>query len=121
MAQDNAHQHPRDEMLVNTEHLMALKLAHVKKEYASFLQQKAKVDWINFGDENTSFFHNSLKHRYTHNRINQIHIDGVLVYDPHIIQNVFTSFYIDLMYRSLENRSKINMKFIDAGPSLLRI
>ena len=37
LAQDNMHKYLRDEMLVNADCLMALKLAQIKKDYASYL------------------------------------------------------------------------------------
>ncbi|XP_062118466.1 uncharacterized protein LOC133832098 [Humulus lupulus] len=40
-----------------------------EKVYASFLRQKSKITWLRFGDENSSFFHASLKQRQTSNRI----------------------------------------------------
>ncbi|XP_062080939.1 uncharacterized protein LOC133785740 [Humulus lupulus] len=37
--------------------------------YDSFLRQKSKVNWLRFGDDNTSFFHACLKQRKEVNRI----------------------------------------------------
>ncbi|XP_062100788.1 uncharacterized protein LOC133806713 [Humulus lupulus] len=37
--------------------------------YASFLYQKSKIDWLRFGDDNSLFFHASLKKRKLANRI----------------------------------------------------
>ncbi|XP_062085965.1 uncharacterized protein LOC133792073 [Humulus lupulus] len=39
------------------------------KMYESFLRQKSKINWLRFGDENTAFFHASLKQRRIRNRI----------------------------------------------------
>ncbi|XP_062106102.1 uncharacterized protein LOC133817568 [Humulus lupulus] len=37
--------------------------------YESFLRQRSKITWLRFGDENTSYFHDSLKQRKIGNRI----------------------------------------------------
>ncbi|XP_062100478.1 uncharacterized protein LOC133806385 [Humulus lupulus] len=39
------------------------------KMYESFLRQKSKINWLRFGDENTAYFHASLKQRRIRNRI----------------------------------------------------
>lgn len=33
----------------------------VHAHYLSFLQQKAKYDWLKMGDENTSLFHRAIR------------------------------------------------------------
>uniref|UniRef100_A0A803PYC3 Reverse transcriptase domain-containing protein n=1 Tax=Cannabis sativa TaxID=3483 RepID=A0A803PYC3_CANSA len=40
-----------------------------EKMYLSFLKQRSKINWLQKGDENTSFFHASLKKRKMENRI----------------------------------------------------
>lgn len=43
------------------------------KAYLYFLKQKAKIDWIKAGDENTSLFHQSIKSRNIQNQVYSIH------------------------------------------------
>ncbi|XP_062118717.1 uncharacterized protein LOC133832382 [Humulus lupulus] len=53
-----------------------------EKIYASFLRQKSKITWLRFGDENSSYFHASLKQRKISNRIvSYIDADGQFVDD----------------------------------------
>ncbi|XP_074291146.1 uncharacterized protein LOC141617914 [Silene latifolia] len=44
-------------------------LRHLSKIQHSFLSQRAKTDWIKYGDENTIFFHNHIRARQIHNRL----------------------------------------------------
>ncbi|XP_062089476.1 uncharacterized protein LOC133796011 [Humulus lupulus] len=37
--------------------------------YESFLRQRSKITWLRFGDDNTSYFHASIKQRSACNRI----------------------------------------------------
>ena len=66
------HAHPLDAHLVTANKACAQNLAEAKQHYASFLQQRAKLSWLKYGDENTKFFHRSINHRRTHNKINMI-------------------------------------------------
>ncbi|XP_062093811.1 uncharacterized protein LOC133799837 [Humulus lupulus] len=64
-----------------------------EKIYASFLRQKGKITWLRFGDENSSYFHASLKQRQISNRIDSyIDIDGHFVddYDKLNLIKLFT-------------------------------
>ncbi|XP_056688147.1 uncharacterized protein [Spinacia oleracea] len=58
-AQEAMHLHPSDHSLANEE-LDAIKTYKDKHQiYLDFLRQKAKVEWIKHGDENTALFHQS--------------------------------------------------------------
>ncbi|XP_062113186.1 uncharacterized protein LOC133824323 [Humulus lupulus] len=46
--------------------------------YESFLRQRSKITWLRFGDENTPYFHASLKQRKLGNRITSFMDDAVL-------------------------------------------
>uniref|UniRef100_A0A803QJR3 Reverse transcriptase domain-containing protein n=1 Tax=Cannabis sativa TaxID=3483 RepID=A0A803QJR3_CANSA len=54
-----------------------------QKDLYSFLQQKAKVNWVKGGDDNTAFFHAIIKDRRTQNRILSIESkEGTRCEDP---------------------------------------
>lgn len=46
------------------------------------MQQKAKVKWLTDGDENTAFFHGSVKSKNQKNRIHGMYVNGVWCSDP---------------------------------------
>ncbi|KAK9071869.1 hypothetical protein SSX86_008299 [Deinandra increscens subsp. villosa] len=64
---DNSSQDLRDEELI---YLHALKDAEEDEEL--FLKQKAKIDWLAAGDQNTSYFHKAVKGWQSRSRINGI-------------------------------------------------
>ncbi|KAF7828542.1 reverse transcriptase [Senna tora] len=55
---------------------------------------KARLDWLQLGDSNTSFFHNSVIHRRRTNRINALKDTvGNWFYTPEDINNHITSYF----------------------------
>ncbi|XP_062103589.1 uncharacterized protein LOC133814674 [Humulus lupulus] len=61
----------------------AAEFARMSKLYESFLRQKSKNNWLRFGDENTAYFHASLKQRRMRNRITSFTNDeGQVVENP---------------------------------------
>ncbi|KAK9078070.1 hypothetical protein SSX86_002127 [Deinandra increscens subsp. villosa] len=67
LVNDNSNQALRDEELV---YLQALKIAEEDEEL--FLKQKAKVEWLAAGDQNTSYFHKAVKGWQSRSRIHGI-------------------------------------------------
>ncbi|KAJ0610676.1 putative RNA-directed DNA polymerase [Helianthus annuus] len=57
-------------------------LRKLEKQKCMELKQKARIDWIKYGDENTSFFHNIINLKKASNRISAINIDGSVYSDP---------------------------------------
>lgn len=84
-----------------------------------FLQQKAKIDWITNGDENTQIFHQILKYREQKNAIYSI-IDGDGIWrDDHSeMKNAFLSFYKQLLGSTMASRKHVNQRIVDMGPVL---
>ena len=116
--QNLLHEHPHDPLLATYEVQAVTILKQAKEDYASYIQQRSRLQWLKFGDENTKVFHQSLRHRRAHNTINILHVNGHLVSDPHEIQQAFISFYSDLLCCAMRDRRKINMNIIQAGPVL---
>ncbi|KAK1414737.1 hypothetical protein QVD17_30488 [Tagetes erecta] len=58
-----------------------------------FLKQKSKVEWLKAGDNNTRFFHNSLKARKHRSRIDIIMDGGGNVHEGDNVQKAFVTHY----------------------------
>ncbi|KAL2897430.1 Nestin [Bienertia sinuspersici] len=58
-----------DQDVVEEEQERLEEFKKVSKDYFSFLTQKSKINWLKAGDENTRFFHRSLKIHQYHKRV----------------------------------------------------
>ncbi|XP_062106372.1 uncharacterized protein LOC133817788 [Humulus lupulus] len=71
---------PSNASLVSAEREAYLEYRRQEKFFESFLRQKSKITWLRFGDDNTAYFHASLKKRKISNRIvSYISADGLLL------------------------------------------
>ncbi|XP_074288613.1 uncharacterized protein LOC141613770 [Silene latifolia] len=96
--QTQLHPNPHDPILREVEQTAAQQYYILHKAQLSFLRQKAKIDWLNNGDENTGFFHSSIRVRQIHNKVLNIHdIHGTLQTDLAQIENAFLECYIALL------------------------
>ncbi|XP_062119230.1 uncharacterized protein LOC133832977 [Humulus lupulus] len=83
LAQLILQQSPSSNLLQQEEDEAATEYARMSKLYESFLRQKSKINWLRFGDENTAYFHASLKQRRMRNRITSFTTDvGQIVENP---------------------------------------
>lgn len=90
----------------------------VHHNYISFLRQKAKVRWAEKGDENTRVFHQSIKIRRAHNRVNIIKNDiGEWVSRPKEVTQALLQFYQTLLGSRGETRI-ITLTIIYKGRAL---
>ncbi|KAL9243891.1 hypothetical protein vseg_017728 [Gypsophila vaccaria] len=81
------------------------KLAEAQDEY---LQHKTKAKWIRNADRNTSYFHGLFKGRRNHNQVLQIeNQESIPITNPNHIQDIFLSFYRDLLGTS-KNTTRIS-------------
>ncbi|XP_062074993.1 uncharacterized protein LOC133779000 [Humulus lupulus] len=55
--------------IINEEVAARASYRKCQDNYLAFLKQKAKISWLNEGDDNTSFFHQSLKQRRSINSV----------------------------------------------------
>ncbi|CAO2827750.1 unnamed protein product [Amaranthus hypochondriacus] len=117
-AQANPHMDPQNHVLADIEHSLAKQLGKTRKDYASFIQQQANLEWLKYGDENTTVFHNSIKRRRTHNYIRMLILDNRVISDPLDIRQDFLSYYSDLLCSAMGNRARLNMQTIRARPIL---
>ena len=70
---------------------------------------------IQLGDDNTRYFHQSSKQRHRSNRITHLHLNGVDITNPKLIQREFSQFYSNLFCTKLENRAKIKLEVARHG------
>ena len=70
------------------------------------------------GDENTKFFHQSIKHIHRANTINVLHMGSEIISDQARIQDIFQKYYTYLLCNDIENRRPINMNIVHKGPVL---
>ncbi|XP_048491432.1 uncharacterized protein LOC125492761 [Beta vulgaris subsp. vulgaris] len=68
------------------------------RNYTLFPSQKAKIRWLNEGDDNTRYFHQSVKVRRIHNRINTVRKEnGEWANNSTEVANAFLEFYHGLL------------------------
>ncbi|XP_057790955.1 uncharacterized protein LOC131008071 [Salvia miltiorrhiza] len=67
------------------------------------LKQKSRIRWLNDGDRNTSFFHNSIKARKKQLHIPQLRIDGTDSYDQDEIAAHIVRYFSNLFADSTGN------------------
>ncbi|XP_062076508.1 uncharacterized protein LOC133781498 [Humulus lupulus] len=86
------------------------------KNYIQYLSQKAKVDWIKSGDENTKMFHTSLKVRRQQNTIYSIRDqNGNWVDNQEGVIKAFLEFYDSLLGTKIEGRTRVHKRIVQEG------
>ncbi|KAK1421739.1 hypothetical protein QVD17_24328 [Tagetes erecta] len=90
-----------------------------------FLKQKSKVEWLAEGDNNTVFFHNSLKSRNHRSRIDVIMDGGGCIYEGENVQKAFVTHYENFLGVkgdiSLTPTPDLFQKRLDSGVANLMI
>lgn len=110
---------PTDRMAVNAETEARKEYCRVHKTYTDFLKQKAKVEWIGYGDENTKMFHQSLKIRRLKNTIHAIFDDGGnWRNDPEAVNDDFLNYYVKLLGSKMESREPVIAGIINLRPKV---
>lgn len=88
--QEELQKKPCDNTLLVKEKELLEEFCDLRKDYTSFLYQKSKMKWIQEGDENTSFFHNSVMIRQYHNKVLSVHdLQGMVHEEPEQISAAF--------------------------------
>ena len=68
------------------------------KDEESLLKQRSRINWLQLGDRNTKFFHNSLLHRQVRNRIHSLHDStGTLITDQQEMGKLASTYYEQLL------------------------
>ncbi|KAM6580277.1 uncharacterized protein LOC115695151 [Cannabis sativa] len=117
--QSKVHQQPLNTEFTGKEKEAQDKLVVAQKNYSSFLQQKAKIAWLQDGDWNTAFFQSSIKQRIRANRILSIEQrDRSRTHEPNQITTAFLEYYKELLATKIDNRRKINTRVLSICPYL---
>ncbi|XP_062075376.1 uncharacterized protein LOC133779430 [Humulus lupulus] len=99
-----------------------LEFKRQEQMYASFLYQKSKIAWLHFGDDNSSFFHASLKKRKLTNRIVSYVTDEGRVEDDYTeVTNHFFQHFKNFLGAASKASGKIYSQVIACGLVLVCI
>ncbi|XP_058776279.1 uncharacterized protein LOC131650591 [Vicia villosa] len=108
-------------------HLMELvknktdRLLELNQMEESMLKQKAKVEWLKLGDENNTFFHNSVRERHRHNNMNTLtSLNGSFLNNREDITKEIIEYYTTLLGTSSNALKGIDRHCILRGKILSR-
>ncbi|XP_062075342.1 uncharacterized protein LOC133779386 [Humulus lupulus] len=110
---------PSNASLVSTEREAYLEYRRQEKFFESFLRQKSKITWLRFGDDNTAYFHVSLKKRkMTNHIVSYISDDGSVVHDYEKVTHHFLHHFQSFLGCAGRANGHIDMQSISCGPVL---
>ncbi|KAL2253034.1 UNVERIFIED_CONTAM: hypothetical protein Sindi_0098100 [Sesamum indicum] len=102
----------RDELYIQLEHCCRLVLAKATKLEQIMLQQRAKMQWMKFGDQCSRVFFRKIAQRRSSRRIFQINDDQESTHtDPEEVINVFVTYYQSLLGGD-RRRTAIDIRFL---------
>ncbi|XP_074298721.1 uncharacterized protein LOC141629646 [Silene latifolia] len=89
---------PTSSDLISQEIGIIAKLRRLLKDRDSFLQQKAKAQWLEEGDTNSAYFHGIIRKKCMRNTVIQIEDQhGIVCSDSSSIQSAFLEYYQGLL------------------------
>ncbi|XP_022024330.1 uncharacterized protein LOC110924645 [Helianthus annuus] len=83
------------------------KIKECQEVMALDMQQKARLRWVELGDENTNFFHSIVNNHIARNRIAGLWIEGVWVSDPIQIKAQFLLAFKEKFKEPVRSRPRI--------------
>ncbi|XP_022877112.1 uncharacterized protein LOC111395370 [Olea europaea var. sylvestris] len=91
-------QSPLDSSLHREESRLQKELCELSRAEEGILRQKARVKWLNLGNQNTVFFFKAMKSHYSKSKVVSIcKDDGTRVEEPHEVSEVIVAFYQNLL------------------------
>ncbi|XP_048493649.1 uncharacterized protein LOC125494123 [Beta vulgaris subsp. vulgaris] len=102
------HQDPRNDNLIIGEKRAASTYRKLAERHHSFLKQKARLEWMRCGDENTRVFHQAIKARRLQNTVYGItDSNGRWVDSQEQVNDAFLQYYIKLLGTERSSRRRI--------------
>ncbi|XP_062085740.1 uncharacterized protein LOC133791848 [Humulus lupulus] len=118
-AQNALYADPSNDSLILAERETLLDFRRHEKVYESFIRQKSKITWLRFRDDNTAFFHASLKKRKLANHIvSYLSDEGTVVDDYEQVIHHFLHHFQSYLGCSGRANGHIDKKSISYGPVL---
>ncbi|XP_074277869.1 uncharacterized protein LOC141601480 [Silene latifolia] len=89
---------PYNSTLMDNEYNLRARFKMMNKAKMDILKQKAKCEWAQEGDANTTLFHRAIKQQQISNKVMQIHDKhGDICKTPETIMQAFVEYYLDLL------------------------
>lgn len=119
-AQQQLHAHLGDVNLAAVELAAIQEYKSTHEVYVSFLSQKAKMDWLREGDENTKLFHQSIKARKVENQVFRINDKNGCWHDTSdFVAEAFLGYYKKLLGYSISQRTHVFAQIVQSSPLYL--
>ncbi|XP_050207686.1 uncharacterized protein LOC126657101 [Mercurialis annua] len=108
---------PLDTSLLEEERAMVNHLRKLLISEESFYKQQSRINWLNLGDSNTKFFHNSVKQRRSRNIISILKVDSDrFIIDKDEIHGEMTNYCKNLFSNNGFVRNHIDRDSLRDGP-----
>ncbi|XP_056688039.1 uncharacterized protein [Spinacia oleracea] len=118
-AQKQLHSNPTNCEMATDERDSAEQYRAAKANYDSFMHQRAKLHWLEHGDEKSKAFHQSIKQRRKQNQIYSLQTgDGEWINSSEGVQKAFLDFYSNLFRSSMAHRIPVKSTIVDRGVRL---
>ena len=83
-------------------------------------KQKSRINWIREGDQNTKFFHQSVKARVNHNKILSLENNGTIIHDVDLIHHEAVSYFQCLFTEPVPAPALEDLQFIHKSISQIQ-
>ncbi|KAL2893473.1 hypothetical protein RDABS01_009382 [Bienertia sinuspersici] len=105
-----------DQNIIKEEQERLEEFKKVSRDYFSFLNQKSKINWLKAGDENTRFFHRSLKiHQYQKRVVGVKDINENWCEGRSVVAEAFEQYYKMLLGTEAQATGVVQTEVIQAG------
>ncbi|KAF5797593.1 putative RNA-directed DNA polymerase [Helianthus annuus] len=87
---------------------LRIRLNKMEMAKAKNIQQKARINWLKYGDDNSSFFHKVLNVNIASSRINGLHFNNSFISDPVELKNQIKGWFKKQFSEPIRRRPKFN-------------